>query len=64
MQFKLQEYLNEIYPILLIVMKTTEAFDFDGDGMIENQGFPDQTYDVWVATGVSAYCGGVSDELE
>ena len=26
-------------------------------GMIENSGFPDQTYDIWTATGVHAYCG-------
>ena len=34
-------------------------FDLDGDGMIENSGFPDQTYDIWVAKGVHAYCGGL-----
>ena len=27
--------------------------------MIENEGFPDQTYDVWIADGVSAYTGGL-----
>ena len=27
--------------------------------MPQNQGFPDQTYDVWTAKGVSAYCGGL-----
>lgn len=27
--------------------------------IIENQGFPDQTYDAWSVTGVSAYCGGL-----
>ncbi|KAE9446826.1 hypothetical protein C3L33_21281, partial [Rhododendron williamsianum] len=31
----------------------------DGDGMIENDGFPDQTYDTWSVSGVSAYCGGL-----
>lgn len=41
-------------------MRSTQAFDADGDGMIENAGFPDQTYDIWTATGVHAYCGGVS----
>eukprot|EP00123_Amoebidium_parasiticum_P015949 comp23214_c0_seq2/m.37800 comp23214_c0_seq2/g.37800 ORF comp23214_c0_seq2/g.37800 comp23214_c0_seq2/m.37800 type:complete len:542 (-) comp23214_c0_seq2:120-1745(-) len=34
-------------------------YDKDGDGMIENEGFPDQTYDIWTVTGVSAYCGGL-----
>ena len=27
--------------------------------MVENQGFPDQTYDAWSVTGCSAYCGGL-----
>jgi non-lysosomal glucosylceramidase len=53
-------FLRETYPVLLTVMRTTQAFDTDGDGMIENGGFPDQTYDTWTATGVHAYCGGVS----
>ncbi|KAI6695873.1 hypothetical protein NL676_023583, partial [Syzygium grande] len=29
----------------------------DNDGLIENDGFPDQTYDTWTVHGVSAYCG-------
>ncbi|MCO5595995.1 hypothetical protein L7F22_050047 [Adiantum nelumboides] len=27
--------------------------------MIDNDGFPDQTYDTWSVTSVSAYCGGL-----
>jgi non-lysosomal glucosylceramidase len=27
--------------------------------VIENGGMPDQTYDAWVMTGPSAYCGGL-----
>jgi len=34
-------------------------FDRDGDGIPENDGYPDQTYDVWVVRGESAYCGGL-----
>jgi hypothetical protein len=40
-------------------MAATAKFDTDGDGMIENEGGPDQTYDIWTATGVTAYCGGL-----
>lgn len=36
-----------------------KQFDTDNDGMIENSGFPDQTYDIWIAEGVHAYCGGL-----
>ncbi len=34
-------------------------FDRDKDGIIENDGFPDQTYDVWSVKGPSAYTGGL-----
>ncbi len=40
-----------------------EAFEYlkkmdkDNDGLIENEGFPDQTYDNWHMDGVSSYCG-------
>ena len=34
-----------------------ERFDNDGDGIPENAGVPDQTYDTWPMAGVSAYCG-------
>lgn len=32
-------------------MDSELRFDTDGDGLIENSGFADQTYDAWVATG-------------
>lgn len=35
------------------------AMDHDGDGIPENEGIPDQTYDTWPVTGVSAYSGGL-----
>ncbi|VDK83248.1 unnamed protein product [Cylicostephanus goldi] len=34
-------------------------WDQDGDGMIENFGKADQTYDAWRMEGVSAYCGSL-----
>ena len=40
-------------------MKKSLEFDTDGDAMIENGGYADQTYDTWTATGTSAYCGGL-----
>ena len=40
-------------------MERVKQFDKDGDGLIENEGFPDQTYDTWSATGASAYSGGL-----
>lgn len=55
----IESFLSELFPIVLTVMQSTEAFDTDEDGMIENSGFPDQTYDIWTARGVHAYCGGL-----
>ena len=40
-------------------MEALAAFDRDGDGMIENDGFPDQTFDNVPMQGISAYCGGL-----
>lgn len=32
-------------------MDSELKFDTNNDGLIENAGFADQTYDAWVATG-------------
>jgi len=40
-------------------MEFVRKFDRDGDGVIENDGFPDQTYDAWSVKGISAYTGGL-----
>jgi len=40
-------------------MELLKQYDTDGDGLIENGGFPDQTYDEWIASGESAYTGSL-----
>ncbi len=40
-------------------MAYLNAMDRDGDGIPENEGIPDQTYDTWPVTGVSAYSGSL-----
>lgn len=40
-------------------MAALRGFDRDGDGLIENDGTPDQTFDNIPMTGISAYCGGL-----
>jgi non-lysosomal glucosylceramidase len=52
-------FLKETWPAVKEAIQLMYKFDKDSDGMIENEGFPDQTYDVWTATGPSAYCGGL-----
>uniref|UniRef100_A0A3Q2XUW4 Non-lysosomal glucosylceramidase n=1 Tax=Hippocampus comes TaxID=109280 RepID=A0A3Q2XUW4_HIPCM len=54
-----KQYLQDMWPICQAVMESELKFDLDGDGLIENSGFPDQTYDGWTVTGPSAYCGGL-----
>ncbi|XP_068121921.1 non-lysosomal glucosylceramidase-like [Hyperolius riggenbachi] len=52
-------FLQDMWPVCQVVMDSSLRFDHDGDGLIENSGFADQTYDAWVMTGPSAYCGGL-----
>jgi non-lysosomal glucosylceramidase len=40
-------------------MQFLRQFDKNGDGLIENDGYPDQTYDNWAARGESAYSGNL-----
>ncbi|PON68328.1 Beta-glucosidase GBA2-type [Parasponia andersonii] len=54
-----KSFAKAVWPSVYMAMAFMDQFDKDGDGMIENEGFPDQTYDAWSVTGVSAYCGGL-----
>ncbi|XP_008840591.1 non-lysosomal glucosylceramidase isoform X2 [Nannospalax galili] len=54
-----QSFLKDMWPVCLAVMESEMKFDKDHDGLIENGGYADQTYDGWVTTGPSAYCGGL-----
>ena len=49
----------EWHPATEAAMTALAAFDRDGDGMIENDGFPDQTFDNIPMRGISCYCGGL-----
>ena len=42
-----------------LAMETLAEADRDGDGLIENDGTPDQTFDNIPMSGISAYCGGL-----
>jgi non-lysosomal glucosylceramidase len=52
-------FLADLWPAVEAAMERVAKFDRDGDGLIENDGFPDQTYDVWSVKGPSAYTGGL-----
>lgn len=54
-----KSFAHAVWPSVYMAMAYMDQFDKDKDGMIENEGFPDQTYDAWSVTGVSAYSGGL-----
>ncbi|KAL2339333.1 hypothetical protein Fmac_013779 [Flemingia macrophylla] len=54
-----KKFAQAVWPAVYIAIAYMDQFDKDGDGMIENEGFPDQTYDTWSVCGVSAYSGGL-----
>ena len=53
------EFLADCWPAVVQTLNYLKAFDYDGDGIPENGGAPDQTFDDWRLKGISAYCGGL-----
>jgi len=51
-------FLRRTWPAVKDAIEYLRQFDHGG-GIPENGGYPDQTYDDWVTTGVSAYSGGL-----
>lgn len=45
------QYICDMYDVCKIVMDKTLTFDTDSDGLIENSGIPDQTFDIWIMNG-------------
>ncbi len=54
-----RDFLNEAWPAVRAAVTYMQRFDRDGDGLIENDDYPDQTYDTWPVSGPSAYTGGL-----
>ncbi|MDR2431133.1 MAG: hypothetical protein LBD99_02630, partial [Candidatus Margulisbacteria bacterium] len=54
-----QKFLRELWPALQTAFQYLQKMDKDKDGIPENSGYPDQTYDNWAMRGVSAYCGSL-----
>ena len=53
------DFLRDSWSAVQQAMDHLKQYDTDGDGLIENGGFPDQTYDDWTAAGESAYTGSL-----
>ncbi|XP_047139397.1 non-lysosomal glucosylceramidase isoform X1 [Hydra vulgaris] len=56
---KNKQFLMDMWPAMKAAMAHSLAQDIDGDGIIENSGIADSTFDTWVVTGPSAYTGGL-----
>lgn len=54
-----QDFLWECWDSVVETLHYVKSFDIDGDGIPENSGAPDQTFDDWRLQGISAYCGGL-----
>ncbi|MBD1907601.1 GH116 family glycosyl hydrolase [Funiculus sociatus GB2-A5] len=53
------QFLGECWDSIVKTLAYVKEFDLDGDGIPENSGAPDQTFDDWRLQGLSAYCGGL-----
>jgi non-lysosomal glucosylceramidase len=54
-----QDFLHHTWPSVKMALDFLKKFDTRGDGLPQNEGVPDQTYDNWPMRGTSAYCGGL-----
>jgi non-lysosomal glucosylceramidase len=52
-------FLRETWPSVVEALQHLQQYDRTGDGLPQNDDYPDQTYDVWIVHGESAYCGGL-----
>jgi non-lysosomal glucosylceramidase len=52
-------FLRDTWPAVQESLAYLQKYDHDGDGLPENEGYPDQTYDTWLVKGESAYSAGL-----
>ena len=52
-------FLASCWPAAVQALKYLKEFDINNDGLPDNGGAPDQTFDDWALQGVSAYCGAL-----
>jgi non-lysosomal glucosylceramidase len=52
-------FLRDTWPAVKESLAYLSKYDHDGDGLPENEGYPDQTYDTWLVKGESAYSDGL-----
>lgn len=54
-----KEFLRYTWPSIQEALEYLGKFDRDNDGIPDNDGYPDQTYDTWLVRGDSAYSGSL-----
>jgi non-lysosomal glucosylceramidase len=54
-----RDFLRYTWPAIQEALAYLGKFDRDGDGIPDNDGYPDQTYDTWLVRGDSAYSGSL-----
>ncbi|MFN9546930.1 MAG: GH116 family glycosyl hydrolase [Cyanobacteriota bacterium] len=52
-------FLAQCWPASVQALRYLKGFDANQDGLPDNGGAPDQTFDDWPLKGVSAYCGAL-----
>ena len=52
-------FLADCWPAGVEALRYLKTFDANDDGLPDNGGAPDQTFDDWPLQGVSAYCGAL-----
>ena len=52
-------FLADCWPAAVEALRYLKTFDINNDGLPDNGGAPDQTFDDWPLKGVSAYCGAL-----
>ena len=52
-------FLADCWPAAVQALRYLKTFDANSDGLPDNGGAPDQTFDDWALKGVSAYCGAL-----
>jgi len=52
-------FLADCWPAAVQSLRYLKTFDANDDGLPDNGGAPDQTFDDWPLQGVSAYCGAL-----
>lgn len=52
-------FLRYTWPAVQQALEHLRKFDRTGDGLPQDDNYPDQTYDEWIVHGESAYCGGL-----